>query len=217
MASYSGQATQMCSHESWLAIQAIYMSNAIAQSATQLVVDTHSEDNYDFGLAAVTAASRQAKGLTRERWTLNRQKLIASVCADYRGRFAAIYGRTDRLPTSVFVKVETAVDSVVNKLLSAVNTANAVSMRRSFAHKPADMLICERVTAVGENSLTLQEQHLGVNLFIGTANRHLNDLIKVGGKLDQEKQVKAQIMRLELTKSFIEGEMKHQAEVQPSA
>lgn len=211
----TSNAHQHC-HECGVLTTRQTMSTALAQSATELTIDTHGEANFDFALHAKTAAQKQAKNLTRERWTLNRQKLIAQVCAVYRATFAAIYGKTERLPSAVFEKIERAVDELIDKQLSAVNRANSVSMRRAFAHKANDMKFVERVVVTGENELSLQEQHLGATIAITQANRRLDELMrKPTPDYDREKATRLMIAKLELTKSFIEGEIKHQAEALP--
>jgi hypothetical protein len=190
------------------------MSNAIAQSTASQTVSGTGEDNFDFALHVRDAASRQAKGVTRERQMLNRQKLISAVCAIYRAKFAAIYGKTDRLPSEVFTKIDTAVDEHINKTLTAVNPANVITFRRAFFHNANDMMITERVQATGENQLTLKEQLCGVTIFIEQTEKRLKELeAKKTPDFDREKAVKAQLMRLNVTRDFIKGEMKHQGEL----
>lgn len=186
-------------------------TNAIAPSTSLVSATSNGEENFDFSLSASNAASRQAKGTTRERHMLNRQKLISSVCADFRSHFAAIYGKTDRLPSEVFDKVERAVDELLAKLLGQVNATNAISFRRAFHHNGNQMKVTERVVTTGENEITLKEQLLGITLFIGAAEKRLKDLeAKKTPDYEREKEVKQQIMKLTVTKSFIEGELKHQ-------
>lgn len=193
-----------------------YMSNAIGQNATLNAVSNAGQPDWtseQFHKSAKTAADRKAKGSTREANLLKRQSLISMVCADYRNHFAAIYGRTDRLPSAIFQMVETAVDKVIADKLAEVNHKNVIGYRRAFHHNAKDMSISERVVVTGENQLTLQEQHLGVTIFITAAEKRLTDLqAKKTPDYDREKEVKAQIMRLNLTKSFIEGEIAHQKE-----
>ena len=190
------------------------MSNAIAQSATQLAVSGGKETEFDFKQHVKDAAHRQAKGVTRERQMLNRNKLVSAVCAVYRAKFAAIYGKTDRLPTEVFTKIETAVDEHINETLKLINPANVITYRRSFFHNANDMMITERVMATGENQLTLREQLCGVRLFIEQAEKRLKELeSKKTPDFDREKAVKAQIMRLSVTQDFILGEMKSQSKL----
>lgn len=188
------------------------MNTVLAQSATQLAVSNSvNEDAFPFQERIKMAAERQAKGVTRERQMLNRNKLISALCADYRAHFAAIYGKTDRLPSAVFEKVETAVDNYIAEQLNRVSKHNAISFRRAFHHDFNQQKVTERVVATGENELSLQEQHLGVNLFIGQAERKLKDLeAKKTPDYEREKQVKEQLMKLNVTKAFIEGEIAHQ-------
>lgn len=189
-------------------------SNVLAQSATQLTKSNASNPDWDDSLfykSAKAAAERQSKGVTRERNMLKRQQLVSMVCADYRSHFAAMFGRTDRLPSDVFTKVETAVDKVISERLAEVNSQNVITYRRAFHHNSKDMLITERISLVGENQLTLQEQHLGVVIFITQAEKRLTDLqAKKTPDYDREKEVKATLMKLNVTKAFIEREIENQ-------
>lgn len=193
------------------------MSNTVlSQSATQLTPSLHSEQAFDFSAAAKRASTRSAKGLTRESRTLNRQKLVAMICADFRAHFASVYGKTERLPSDVFEKVELAVDTEIEACLKLVHGCNAATMRRAFAHKANDLKFVERVTITGENEIALKEQHFACTLAIGQCEKRLRELeAKKTPDLEREKSVKEQLMRLKLTMAFIEGEQKHQAEIAP--
>ena len=195
------------------------MSNAIAQSATQLTVSTTGgEDNFPFAERIETLAQKQAKGMTREKVLINRQKLTSQVCADYRAHFANLYGKTERLPSEIFEKIEKCVDAFIERNLKLVNPFNAQSVRRAFAVKFNDLMIVERVTAIGENTLSLKEQKFGIEIAIGQANKRLDDLqAKKTPDYDREKEVKAQIMKLTLVKDFILGELKHQEKLASEA
>jgi hypothetical protein len=187
------------------------MSNALSQSATEITLSVNGEASWDYVSSAIRAAERKAKGLTKERFELKRQTLISACCADYRSHFASVYGRTERLPSDVFEKIESAVDALIASKLAMIHTGNAVSVRRTFAHKPNDMKFVSRVTAVGEDEISLEEQHFACTLAIGQAVKRLTDLqAKKTPDYDREKEVKAQIMRLNLTREFIEGEIAHQ-------
>lgn len=172
------------------------------------------ETQYPFDERLKTIASRQAKGVTRERQALNRNKLVTACCADYRAHFAAIYGKTDRLPSAIYEQIETAVDTYIANQLAQVNKHNVIAYRRAFHHNFNGQEITERVVVTGENKLTLQEQHLGVTLFIGAAERKLKDLeAKKTPDYEREKQVKEQLIKLNVTKAFIEGEIAHQTKL----
>jgi hypothetical protein len=194
------------------------MHNAVAQSATILTKSANGEANYDFELVVKGMATQQAKGVTRERQMLNRQKLISKVCANYRATFAEIYGKSDRLPSDVFVKVEAAVDSFLTKQLSAITTTNIISQRKSFFVNRKDMSVTERVFNVGENALALKEQHLGINLFIGQVNRSIAALEKMPDNSNVWKEERLSLLnerlnQLEVVKIFIEREIANQQTV----
>ena len=195
------------------------MSNAIAQSATQLTVSTTGgEDNFPFAERIETLAQKQAKGMTREKVLINRQKLTSQVCADYRIHFANLYGKTERLPSEIFEKIQSHIDAFIERNLKLVNPLNAQSVRRAFAVKINDLMVVERVTAIGENTLSLKEQKFGIEIAIGQANKRLDDLqAKKTPDYDREKEVKAQIMKLTLVKDFILGELKHQEKLASEA
>lgn len=190
------------------------MSNgtkALAQQATNLAPSGNTEDNFDIVACITRCAERTAKGATRERKFLQYNKLVSAACADYRGHFPMIYGKSERLPSNIFEKIENAVNEFISKTLNAVNVTNVIGQRRGFYHNQREMEVTERVTNVGENKLTLQEQLLGVNIFIGQAEKRLKDLQqKPTPDYEREKEVKQQIMRLQVTKDFILGEIKHQ-------
>ena len=198
-------------------------TQVLAQSATQLSISNAASDwnEPEFYTSAKRNSERQAKGATRERNLLRRNGnggLISMVCADYRSHFAALYGKTDRLPSEVFEKIEKTVDKYIAEKLAEVNAGNVLTYRRAFHHNTRDMEVTERVNLVGENKLTLKEQHLGITIMLTAANKRLTDLqAKPTPDYDREKEVKAQIMRLELTRSFIEGEQKHQSELAAKA
>ena len=187
------------------------MSNAIAQSATILSVSTNGEKDFDIPASVRRQAERTAKGVTRERQMLNRNKLISSACADYRMHFPAIYGKTERLPSEIFTKIEEAVDSFIQTQLCRVNSTNVLNLRRSFFHNWKDKEITERVQLTGENKLSLKDQLFGTTVFLASAEKRLKELqAKPTPDYDREKAVKENIMKLELTRQFIKGEIEHQ-------
>lgn len=195
------------------------MSNAIAPSTSLLTPSVVPEADYPFAERVNLMMERQSKGVTREAKLLNRNKLVTALCSDYRSHYAAIYGKTDRLPSAIFEKIEETVDAGIESQLQRVNKHNSIGFRRAFHHDFNQQRVTERVTATGENMLSLDEQHLGVVIFITNCERKLKDLeAKKTPDYEREKQVKEQLMKLNVTKAFIEGEIQHQAKVkQPTA
>ncbi len=193
------------------------MNQAISQSTNKVTASVSGEDNWDFVASALRASNRESKEntLTRERALLKRQSLIDLCKQDYRLHFAAIYGKTDKLPAVVFEKIEKAIDEIINRRLREVTPANVVSYRRSFAFKANDMEFVDRVTLIGENTLALKEQLLACHIAIRANDKRLADLQKKPTPdYDREKAVKAMGLKLLVAQDFIEGEIKHQTELQ---
>jgi hypothetical protein len=191
---------------------------ALGQNATDLAVSPTQEQDYDFAACVKRNAERTAKGTTRERHELRYNKLISACCADYRSHYPMIYGKTERLPTDIHSKIEEAVTNFVQNQLNRVNVTNVVNFRRGFHHNEREMEITDRITTVGENKLTLQEQLLGVNIYINSANKRLDDLMKKPTPdYERERMVKQSIMRLEITKQFILGEINTQEKLKKEA
>lgn len=190
------------------------MNNVLSQSATAITLGGQSEENWDFVASAARAMDRKAKGLTKEAFACKRATLVSVCCADYRSHFAAIYGKSERLPSAVFEKIEAAVDACINAKLSLIHAGNAVSVRRTFSHKANDFKFVLRTVATGEDEISLEEQRFACKLALNQAEKRLTDQqAKKTPDYDREKEIKAQIMRLSLTLQFIEGEITHQAEL----
>jgi len=187
------------------------MSQAIAQSATQLVGESQKEENYSFATAVKVSSERTAKGSTRESKLLNRQKLLSAVCADYRCHYPSIYGKTERLPMEVFTKIESAVDEYLNKQLARVNVLNVQTYKRAFAFSNRTLTVFEKEILEAHNVLALKEQKLGIEIFIGQTEKRLADLEKKPTPdYDAEKQCKARLMQLNVARDFILGELSKQ-------
>lgn len=194
------------------------MNNVLAQNATQLAISNTSNPEWDSGMykdAAMRAGERVIKkdSITRERRMINRPKLISSVCADYRAHFAALYGKSDRLPTAVFEQIEKAVDDYIMSTLNSITPVNAISYSRGFHHSPNNMEVTERVRIVGENPIALKEQKFAMGLFI---NQMEKKIASVPAAIDRDKlkQMNQQLMKMKCTLAFIEGELKHQASLE---
>lgn len=194
------------------------MSNAIGQSATQLATSVAVLPEaypFDVRLNKIAQQKLGSSGITLERQMLVRNKLFSALCADYRAHFCQIYSKTDKFPQEVVDAIHKAVDSYITSQLNKVHTQNVISYRRAFHHNYNKSMVTERVIVTGENLISLQEQHLGINLFIGNANRRLTDLDKAGRLTDElEKDIREQITRCEATKAAIEAKMKNLEQLQ---
>lgn len=182
------------------------MSNALAQNATDLAPSGNGEANYDFVEAVQRVANKKTSGLTTSRYALHRQKLISGVVADYRAHFPQQYQKNSTLPREVYDKIQNAVDESVDILLTnAVNASNVTTLKRSFAFKSADMKYVERITAIGENELLLNQQHFAVVLDIGIVEGKIKKLeAKVTPDFELEKKLRDRLTKLQIVKQYIE-------------
>jgi len=190
------------------------MSNALAQNATDLAVAGQNEENFDILACVKRNAERTAKGVTRERQFLQYNKLVTACCADYRSHFPMIYGKSERIATEIFTKIDKTVTEFIQEQLNRVNVGNVISLRRGFYHNQRQMEVTDRISSIGENKLSLAEQKLGINIFITNANKKLDDLMKKPTPdYDAEKECRAYIMRLTVTRDFILREIENQEKV----
>ncbi len=197
------------------------MSQAIAQSATQLTVSNNGEWTEDMFLGAVRRAAERKlgkSGITTERLMLKTAALNSAVAADYRMHFAAMYGKSERLPSEVFEQIQSATEKYIAMQLTKINSTNVLNKREYFFHNSKELEITHRITITGENKVSLEQQRFACHLMINEQNRKLTDLqAKKTPDYDREKAVKATLMKLAMTEQFINGEIAHQQKVAEEA
>lgn len=196
------------------------MSAVLSQNATELAVSNPLPDwtTDQFHLSVKRAAERKVgkSGITTERLMLKRNDLISAVCADYRNHFAAIYGKSDRLPSDIHAKVVEAVEEFLIKTLTAVNPTNVISQRTYYYPDFKALEITQRINCVGENKVLLQHQLTACSAFIAQVNRRIHDLETGNQSLknnDMLKEARARLVKLEMLHNFIKGEIGHQEKV----
>lgn len=178
------------------------MSQAIAPQATDLAIST--PNRIDIDSLVEKNAKRTVKGVTRERLLINGSKLFSAVCAEYKSMIAL--DKSNRLSDEIAAKIQASIDKFIEKQVNRVNPRNAVSFRTYFAHDFRNLRIVERVNALGENSLILKEQLLGVHCLLTAKNNALKDLEKKPTPdYDREASVKEEIRKLELTEQHIKA------------
>ncbi len=156
-------------------------------------------------IAALTKveAERATKGVTRERFMLNREKLVNAVRAKWKS-LMGVENKGGRVPSEIDNTINDCVDAFITRTLTAVNATNAQSVTRSFAHDARNMAVVENVTARGRNILVLNEQKLGCTLLIGAQEKRLTTLqAKKTPDYDAEANCKKAIERLQLTHAHI--------------
>lgn len=177
---------------------------ALSKVPNEAAFSTPQEVNF---LAIVEKNSRRVvkeNSTTREGWTLNHSKLFSACCAEVKSSLGM--EQAARLPQEVADKINDAIVSFGMSRLSAINPTNVISIRKAFHADNRNLRVTERITAVGENTLPLKEQLLGIKLAIGVKERRLKDIqAKPNPDYDLEKSTKEHIAKLELTKAHIEA------------
>lgn len=160
------------------------------QSATLNSVSPASFESFDYALSVRKAAERKLgdSGLTRSSHTLNRQKLVSSVCSDVRNNYPQLFNKRDdkgniipesmRLPDEVYTKCVEAVDTFIDKAFDAFKNApdELVKVSTRFVHKAKLKDVVLRHTIQRDEILCLKERKLGITLFIGETERQLAKL-----------------------------------------
>lgn len=201
-------------------MKGLNMSNILAQNATQLAV-SNSQSDWDesrFADAVYRAMQRKVgkSGITTERLMMKRNELISAVCSDYRAHFAAIYGKSDRLPSDVHAKIVEQVDKATASQLTRINPTNCINLREYYYADFKQLEITQRVTATGENKVLLQHQLTACNSFVSQIERRIRDLESQNmtpKNLDMLKEAKARLNKFNMLHEFIKGELAHQAKL----
>lgn len=176
------------------------MSQALAQSATQLSISTPQE--IDFAEMVERNAIRSVKGMTRSRILLNNQKLFSTCAEEYRSKRSIQKG--DSLSAEVCKAIHDAVDSFIDSKLGLVNKLNCISQRAYNHHDMRNRRYTYRTQNTGEDLMTLLEQRNASTTHLKVLNQRLDLLYaKKQPNHDQEASVKEQIREAEFTRVFI--------------
>lgn len=192
------------------------MGNAIAQSATQLAVSPTVEENFDFRASAKRAATKNHKGMTRERMLLNRGKLVSTVRNEFLAHYTSythknVPGKVT-LPDDIYSRIENAVDAFLNETMGRITVESITSFRRAFKLKVDDMDAVEETTIKGETIISLKEKHLAYTLAIGEAEKRLRKLAeKKTPDYDAETKLNNRVQALQNAQAWIQSEITRQA------
>lgn len=161
----------------------------------------------EIDIAAIVSRQAEKKSkspVVRGAFMLNREKLLNSVRAEWKS-LMGMEAKGNRVPEEMDGKLCNEVDAYIMKALGMINPANAVSIRKSFAHDSSNMAIVEKVVATGKNILALEEQKLGVNVLVRDAERRLKYHEDRGITSDNDiiVNIKKYILKLQMTKSHI--------------
>lgn len=167
------------------------MSNsAIAPSVSLVSPSVSRIEDYDYLAAVRRVAERKlgSNGLTTSSHTLNRSKLVSSVCADLRSHYPQLFDKRDaqgniipesvRLPEEYFNKVVNAVDSFIDASFESFksNADQLVKVSTRYVHKAKQRDVVLRHTIQRDEIVSLQSKKMGITLFIGETKRQIDKI-----------------------------------------
>lgn len=155
------------------------------QTINQTAVSSPSIENWDFHARIPVIAARKVgtNGITISSYEMNRNKLVAAGVAEFRDHFTSVFVKRDdkgniipsslRLPSEYYDKIVAAVDAFIKvKMDEFLNNPDQLApVRQRFVHQAAKHTVIVRHTMVSNEIVSLQKQHLGINLIIGETKR----------------------------------------------
>ena len=154
----------------------------------------------------------KANSCTRERFTINREKLLNSCRAALKSKLGA--EAKSRVPEEIDIRLREEVDNFIVSTLKSINILNATNFNKRVVPDFRTDCMFEKVTATGRNELKLQEQHLFCGIAIREAKERLRKLEgEPTPKPDLEQKVKERIGNLEKMQLWIDTNLAEQAKL----
>ena len=140
---------------------------------------------------------------TRERFTINREKVINAVRVEWKSRDSK--EKRDRVPDEIDKIIINTVEAQIAIVLKRVNPLNGMSVVSKVVPDFKNDQMVLKHTATGKDMLRLQEQHLFNGIAIREANERLTRLqSKMTPDLEGEKKCKEYISKLQKMALWIE-------------
>lgn len=181
------------------------MNNVLAQNATDIAVSASTPENYPFAERVAKIAERKvgASGLTRSSVTVNRNALMSGVCADFRNTFPSLFakrddkgniieGQVNRVPDKWYDVIVKHIDEFIDNQFERFTKNECKVSNTRFVHQGAKKDVILRHTLVRDEIIALQEQKLGIMLFIGETKRQIDKLNNQSVPLNEKQEERLQ-------------------------
>lgn len=180
------------------------MNNVLSNNATDLAVSTNTPEQYPFAerVAKIAARKVSASGLTTRSMSINRGGLISAVCADFRATFPSLFAKRDdkgniiegsmRLSEQWLDIVVKHVDEFVQAQYEAFTKNECKVSNTRFVHQGSKKDVILRHTLVRDEVIALQEQKLGIMLFVGETKRQMDKLNNQSTPLNAKQEERLQ-------------------------
>jgi len=189
------------------------MSQALAQSTSKLAESPVQLEEFPFGEVLVKLASQQsAKQAVKSKLKLNRQSLCDTLKNEYVSRYPQIYP-DKHVELSVWKQIVEQVNLFLAKQFGKIHAGNVTSSTATYVYdkKSETNPVKLRHTLIGEDELTLQQQHCNIVFIIADAEKALLK-VQVTNPPDLSKITKAEakLQDLQLAKVNLEKEIQRQ-------
>lgn len=198
------------------------MNSILANNATDLAISVNTPDNWPFDAVVQKVATRKvgASGLTKSSVTVNRNSLISGVCNEFRSAFPSMFAKRDdkgniigegkdahamRLTEEWLDKVIYHVDAFLDARYEEFTKNDCSVSNTRFVHRSSKKDVILRHTLIRDEIIALQEQKLGIMLYMGETKRQLDKINKQASVLSEkteERRVKLEKRLLKETESF---------------
>lgn len=185
------------------------MSQALAQSATQLAVSTPKE--IDYMALVVKHATRNCTGMTQARFSLNAEKLKKRTSRELKARLCIAI--SENLPADINKKLDTAIDVFISDALSKLKTGTLLSSVSKFVYDKDEERFVKHNIVTSEEILALKEERLAVTLKLTACNKRLKMLRERNDDPSKITQAEATMFKFEQYHAQLEAEIKAQSEV----
>jgi len=192
------------------------MSQALAQSATELAVSTPTEqDNVEMvRRLMIRAIKNPDRVASKERLNLNFSKLM-NAC---RGEWKSKNGGVSRVPEEMDKVLQSIVSDEIMSHIGRINPSNSMNFNVKDALDFKNLAIVEKITASGQNTLVLQAQLAGCNRLLRENSDKVEYYEKQTGSGNSTKDysellknAKKRKIELEMTKHHIQSTIEETA------
>lgn len=180
---------------------------AATSNANEAAVSTPKEIDIAAIVSKVAAikikTTKQGDSTTRERVSLNREKLVNACRSEWKSLRAQ--DKLSRVPDEIDSKIIQCCEEYITHKIGQIHPLNALTFNRKIVPDFRNDMMVEKVTAVGKNLLRLEEQKLFCDIAIRETEEHLTRIQAMPATTpDREVKVKEKISKLQKMLLWIE-------------
>jgi hypothetical protein len=193
------------------------MSNALAPSATLLTVSTNGMENFPFDAKVKQIATmklgKNASGRAIEKFSLNKEKLAASVIAEFRRTFPnCVVGTNRDIPSEFHARIWEAVNRFCEVQFNELLDPKLENIRKRWTFKPnfKDQRIDTELAITGTKQVDFNRQLNHCDIHIEYLQRELDRRVELNSKpslkepnFEKEKAISLRLEKFEALRTAI--------------